>query len=138
MKRKIILRSMLTMTIVAMLVCLTSCSKDKEEGKPTGVSGLYYYSIGGSNASRTAYNFVNGNTVEIYGALSSNPNSKWGDEKGVSFPLRSGWYYSPGNKNNYTYTIVDNKIILTNGNILTINGENLMMEGTSIILNKWN
>lgn len=136
MKKKSILFTLTAMIMASIVsVCLVSCGDDDDNKKGSSVSGLYYY---GDNSSRTAYNFVNGNTVEMYGAMSSNSNAKWKGESGVPFPLRSGWYYWSGNKHVYSYAVIGDKVIIGSDRIMTISGNTLIYDDLGVVLYKWN
>ena len=82
------------------------------------------------------YHFINDNTVIHYGGVADRYIGDYNEE------LVPGWYYTRGRDKTYTYTLLDNKIALTNGVILTIenDGESLMPEGSSSAkrLVKWN
>lgn len=136
MKKKY-LYGMLTMLMVAFAgLCFTACGDDDDGGNSSTVSGLYYYESGGG--SRTAYNFVNGNTVDIYGAMSSDPNAKWCGERGEAFPLRSGWYYWSGNKHTYSYHIAGDMVVIGTDRVMTISGNTLIYDDMGVVLYKWN
>lgn len=124
------------MAVSVISFSLTSCGDDDEA---SGISGVYYTSPGdmGYKYSREwqkcdALRFINGNTVEAY-VLYDGPYWRVGNDYSYStkFPYRSGWYYD-GGYGNYTYTIVDNKIIISNGTILTIQdgGNTLVPDGS--------
>lgn len=138
-KKKKFYWSLLT-TILFTMACLglSSCDSDNDDkGGGSGISGqLYYYENGGG--SRTAYYFINGNTVEIYGAMSQDSNDTWRGNKGTSFPLRSGWYYWEGNKSVHSYTIAGDKVIIGNDRIMTISGNTLIYDDMGVVLYKWN
>lgn len=132
--------SMLTFLMVAIVsVGFVSCGgddDDKNGGGSSSVSGLYYYENGGG--SRTAYYFVNGNTVETYGDLTQDRNATWRGNKGTSFPLRSGWYYWEGNKHTYSYHIVGDMVVIGTDRIMTISGSTLIYDDFGVVLYKWN
>ncbi len=137
MMKKNCLWSLLTIIMVAMLsVGFASCGSDDDEGGGSGVSGLYYYENGGG--SRTAYNFVSSNTVEIYGDLTRNSEARWLGNKGTSFPLRSGWYYWEGNKHTYSYHIVGDMVFIGTDRVMTISGKTLIYDEMGVVLYKWN
>jgi hypothetical protein len=128
--------NVLTIMMIAMMsVCVVSCSKD-DEGSGNGLSGLYYYDAGGG--SRTAYNFVNGNTVEVYGVMTQNPNDTYKGEKPEKFPLRSGWYCWWGNKHVYDYYIEGNMIVVDYDRLFEIKGNTLYYYNMDVVLYKWN
>jgi hypothetical protein len=136
MRKENCLWSLLTIIMVAMLsLSLVSCGDDDDKSSSSSVSGLYYY---GDSSTRTAYNFVNGNTVEMYGAMSSDPNAKWRGESGVAFPLRSGWYYWSGNKHVYSYAVIGDKVIIGSDRVMTISGNTLIYDDMGVVLYKWN
>lgn len=128
---------LLTIMMVAMVsMSLSSCGDDDDDGGSSTVSGLYYYESGGGN--RTAYNFVNSNTVEIYGDLTKNSNATWRGERGEAFPLRNGWYYWKGNKHTYSYHIVGDMIVIGTDRVMTISGNTLIYDDMGVVLYKWN
>lgn len=121
--------SLYALMMAAMLViCVTSCSNDDSK-----VSGLYYYEQWGGY--RGVYNFVNGNTVETYGDVSTDRNM-YGNRT-AAFPLKSGWYYLPDNKHTYGYTIVEDKILIGYDIVLTISGNTLIHDDWGVVLYKW-
>ena len=120
--------------IVMMSLFAMSCSKDDEDSGQ-GISGLYYYDAGGG--SRTAYNFVSENTVEVYGVMTQDPNDTYKGEKPEKFPLRSGWYYWWGNKHIYNYYIEGNLIVIDDDRIMEINGNTLYYYNLDVTLYKW-
>ena len=131
--------SLLTFMMVAMLsVGFASCGSDDEDGGGSGssVSGLYYYETG--VGSRTAYNFVSSNTVEIYGQMSQDRNDTWAGNKGTSFPLRSGWYYWEGNKSTHSYHVVGDMVVIGTDRVMTISGNTLIYDDMGVVLYKWN
>ena len=132
--------SLLAVLMVAMLsVSLVSCGDDDDDdegGSSASLSGLYYYESG--YGSRTAYNFVNSNTVEFYGDLTQNFNATWFGESGVKFPLRNGWYYWPGNKHTYSYHIVGDIVVIGTDRYMTISGNTLIYDDFGVVLRKWN
>lgn len=121
--------------LVAIISCIgfISCGDDDDS---SGVSGLYYYETGGGG--RTAYNFVNSNTVEMYGGLTTNSNATWFGERGEAFPLRSGWYYWEGNKHIYSYHIVGDVVFIGTDRYMTISGNTLIYDDMGVVLYKWN
>lgn len=142
MRCKKIFWSLLTIIMVAMLsVVFVSCSSDDGDGDDnaggsSSVSGLYYYETGGGG--RTAYNFVNSNTVDVYGSMTQDGNATWLGEKGESFPLRSGWYYWKGNKHTYSYYIVGDLVVIGSDRLMTISGNTLIYDDLGVVLYKWN
>ena len=138
-RNRTFLGSVLTvMMIVAFSLGLTSCGDDDDDngGGSSTLSGLYYYDNGGG--SRTAYNFVNGNTVNVYGQLTQDKNATWRGEKGEAFPLRSGWYYWYGNKHTYSYHIVGDMVFIGSDRVMTISGNTLIYDDMGVVLYKWN
>jgi hypothetical protein len=125
---------------LAILIALTvsigvlSCSSD-DDNDSSLVSGLYYWE--NPSGSRTAYNFVNSNTVDIYGAMDRDRNAKWLGNSGTAFPLRSGWYYWTGNKSTHSYMVAGNKVIIGTDRIMTISGNTLIYDDLGVILYKW-
>lgn len=122
----------------------TACSSDDDEGG--GANGLAeYYStqpeeMWGSYTFRKVLNFKNGNTVIVYNDVAN--GRYWDSEYGnlsVSLPKHSGWYYQDGCGVSHTYTVVDNKIYITNGMILTIEsgGARLVPDGSSDGYTQW-
>ena len=129
--KKINFLRLLTIMMVAMIgVSLVSCGDDDEGG----ISGLYYYETGPS--SRTAYYFVNSNTVEVYSQMGQKSTDTWQGQRGEAFPYRSGWYYWSGNKSTYGYHIVGDMLFIGSDIVMTISGNTLLYEGK--VLYKWN
>lgn len=119
--------------LISISLCVVSCGGDDDKV----ISGLYYYNSAPDGNSRTAYYFKNGNTVDVYGVMSNNPNAKWHGERGVAFPLRSGWYYSEGNKHTYSYHIVGDMVIVGTDRVMTISGNTLIYDDMGVVLYKW-
>ena len=139
MKNRNFLWSVLAiMMAMTLSIGFASCGSDDDEksSSSSGVSGLYYYENGGSG--RTAYNFVNSNTVEIYGSMTQDRNATWQGNKGTSFPLRSGWYYWEGNKSTYSYHIVGDMVFIGTDRVMTISGNTLIYDEIGVVLYKWN
>ena len=141
--RQITIKSVIILVAISfMCIGLTSCSK-----RVGGLSGYYstpeestYYHLSATKkvpvSMRTGVlYFYNSNTVIKYGSVI---NRNVGD---YSNELVSGWYYA-GSDKTYTYTMVDNKVVLTNGDIFTVGegGEFLIKDGDSVSnqLKKWN
>lgn len=136
--KKYLLNLMAILMVAIVSVSLVSCECDDDDdnsGVSSRVSGLYYYEDGGD--SRTAYNFVNNNTVEVYYSLSQDSNAKWAGERGVAFPLKSGWYYWTGNKYIYSYYIIDDMVVIGSDRIMTISGNTLVYNDMGVVLYKW-
>lgn len=133
-------RTLMLISMIAVSICfnLLSCGSDgetEEDITPSSLSGLYYHQD--NLGPRSVYNFINSNTVETYGDLTPR-SEKYKDGYSVPFPLRSGWYYYEPNKQVWTYSIVDNKIIIPMcEKIFTISGNSLLLEGTNYIYLKW-
>ena len=123
-----------------MLLCttmLTTTSCEKEGMRESSIYGLYYHE--NTWCSRDAYHFTSKNSVIYYANLISDPNDTWGGGvKSVSFEERSGWYRHPYlNKWTLTYYIVDNKVYIYNGDILTISGNTLIKDGDGEVFRIW-
>lgn len=141
--REITIKSVIILVAISfMCIGLTSCSK-----RVGGLSGYYstseestYYHLSATkkvpvSMRREVLYFYNSNTVIKYFTVC---NRNVGD---YSKELVSGWYYADNDKT-YTYTMVDNKVVLTNGEIFTVGegGEFLIKDGDSVSnqLKKWN
>lgn len=136
-KKSISWNMMLVLVVIMASIGFTSCCDDDDKGDGSSrVSGLYYYENGGG--SRTAYNFVNSNTVDVYGALTQDRDASWRGEKGEAFPLRSGWYYWTGNLHTYSYHIVEDMIFIGSDRVMTISGNTLIYDDMGVVLYKWN
>ncbi len=151
MKKKNILKLMAILMVALVSISLVSCGDDDDESDNGGnsIRGIYqgtkYYvekaRVNGFEVIRIA----NENTLEIYGwvsdgyykASSSEPNWNF-----ISpFDYKSGWYTPPKNSGYYlyllyTYVRYDNKLVLSNGTIYTISGNNLIKEGDGEIYRK--
>lgn len=145
--REITIKSVIILVAIS-FVCigLTSCSKIPRVGELSGYystpeESTYYYlsatkKVPVSMRTGVLY-FYNSNTVIKYFNVM---NRNLGD---YSNELVSGWYYEgKNNAKTYTYTMVDNKVVLTNGEIFTVGegGEFLIKDGDSVSnqLKKWN
>ena len=118
-----IFRSLSIVMLLLVGMAFVSCEK---EGK---LYGLYYYEDW--YGDRDAYHFIEKNTVVRYSALTRDYGTTWGDGiKSIPFEERDGWYRCPyANKTTLTYYIVENKIFMSDGDILTIAGDILIREG---------
>ncbi len=114
-------------------VSLTACGDDDDKG----LSGLYYYQMT-PTGDRAAFNFVNGNTVDVYYGVTRNFNDSYHGERVQSFPLRSGWYYWSGNKHTYSYRIIGDIVFIGSDMVMTISGNNLIYDDMDVVLYKWN
>ena len=125
----------LLLMLFAATVLLTGCKKDNDNAsnsnKLQGVwsDGPYQFPNGVLSRSRV-YDFINSNTVICYVGTTNEYDSDY-----ISFPNHSGWYYY------YSYTITyvfnDNKVIFSNGTILTYMNGQLYLEGASNVLTRW-
>lgn len=123
-----------TVVLVAM-AGFTSCSDDDDKG---GLSGWYAAQLpskGSSDYTGKAYNFVSGNTVYYYNYISG--TSYWsGMSEALTGPM-SGYYVQSGCNETYTYEIIDNKVYIPmQGVILTIDGNSLRRDGSSLVFTK--
>ena len=80
---------------------------------------------------------MSNNKVEMYGSLTTNSKATWNGQKGVTFPLRNGWYYWEGNKHTYSYRIVGDRVIIGSDKIMTISGNTLIYDDLGVVLYKW-
>ena len=76
--------------------------------------------------------FVNSNTIVEYINVHDDYVSPLST---ISFPDHSGWYY--GSKSTTTYTFIDNKVYLTNGDIYTFMDGKLYKDNSSTVLYSW-
>ena len=123
--------------VMLLLVGMTFVSCEKEGKLGNSMYGLYYhdtYWLG-----RDAYHFIQKNTVVRYSCLTQDPEDTWGDGiPSIPFEERDGWYRNPyGNKTTLTYYIVENKIFMSDGDILTIVGDILIREGSGNEFRIW-
>lgn len=117
----------------------TSCSDDDDDDNGGGGSGssLIGYWVtepyeGWNNLMFCrALNFVNGNTVLVYDYVASGKH--WGDDLSTPFPPKTGWYYQTGAAESATYAVVDGKIYITSGLILTVMDGVLVPDGASTL-----
>ncbi len=130
--------STITFLLVMMLTGITvftSCS-DSDDDLPGGLSSWYASVEPNNNAHNDVYNFINKNTVVKYHPVVTVDWIYWNGPS-EEVPSHSGWYYQSGCDEYLTYVVEDNKIILTNGSILTIlNNGNELREG-STKLTRW-
>lgn len=121
------------------IVAFSSCGDDDDNGKPSSGSISGFWSApNGTYKGQTfilVYNFINKNTVVDYSTVSNSASGWTGDVATV--PNHSGWYYSPSSMRNLTYVIADNKIIISDGTILTITANGLLEDGSSVVYTKW-
>ena len=127
---------LLSIVLVAM-AAFTSCSDDDDKG---GLSGWYAAQLpskGSSDYSGQAYNFISGNTVEYYPTIAGAP--RWTDffrSEALTGPM-SGYYIQEGNRQTYTYNVIDNKVYIPmQGTILTIDGKSLRKDGSILVFTK--
>lgn len=123
-----------TVVLVAM-VGFTSCSDDEPSGALSGWYAAQLPSIGSSDYSGKAYNFVSGNTVYYYNYISG--SRYWsGMSEALTGPM-SGYYIQSGCHETYTYEVIDNKVYIPmQGVILTIDGNTLRRDGSSMTYRK--
>ena len=143
MKEKSLSWLTLLLTVV-LCVGFASCDKDDDDdeenggkGNSSGITGLWSASNGSYQgvSFRFVYNFINSNTVVDYSTV-SNSREGWIGEV-VAIPGHSGWYYSPNGMRNYTYYVLDNKIYITDGTILTITDGGLLEDGSNVVYTRW-
>ncbi len=118
------------------IVLFTSCSSDDEPAN--GLSGWYSTqpesgSWGGYTERRKVYNFKNENTVVLYETVLSGSYWTYSDP----IPGHSGWYHQSGIEYYETYVVNGNKIIITNGDILTIEENGDVLRSGSWKYTRW-
>lgn len=105
-------------------LCTSVCEKDISDAIDGG-----WLSSEGTGCGSKAYYFVNGNTVHVLDA--------WGyiTKKSNTFyqvTVRNKTvYFRPEVSTTYTYALVDNKVYITNGDILTLSNNKLYLDGES-------
>lgn len=116
---------------------LISCSKDDPKDSLSGWYAAYLPAKGSSDYNGQAYKFVNSNTVEYYPTISGSPRwTGYFSSEELTGPMR-GYYIQTGCYNTYTYEVIDNKVYIPmKGTILTINGNTLVSEGSSVRFTK--
>ncbi len=125
------LRLMPLAMIMVMAAGLISCSDD-DSGNDSlnGWYAAYLPAKGSSDYTGQAYHFINSNTVEYYPTISGSPRwTGYFSSEELPAPM-DGYYIQAGNVQNYTYELIDNKIIIPmRGTILTISGNDLLPDG---------
>lgn len=134
----------LPLYILAFALCLgfTACSDDDDNNNGSGTGGTellgYWYAPNGGGGGIEfilLYNFINYNTVTEYSTVSNSTEGWIGDYAAI--PGHSGWYHAPGTERNYTYVVADNKVIISDGTVLTIADGRLLEDGSSTVYYKW-
>lgn len=114
------------MLLLFSVTLLFSCGDDDDDAGGGGSSSSLtgWWAVSTNYVGGPAFHFINGNTVE---------KCLIQDYKDVYCPTpftpRSGWYR--GSLSTYTYVVTNGKIIITNGDILTIMNDRLVQEGMS-------
>lgn len=142
------------LVILAISSILVGCSKINDNGSNGGSNGGGSNSnnlIGTWSSSPKSYQsqgeahyyrpnviiFENDNTVVYYGRAYDTYSSTAMFEM-VSLPGHSGWYYYEPSKKIYTYSVYDNKVYVPSaGDIYTIEGGSLYLEGTNDAITRW-
>ena len=140
MKTKKILPLLL---LAAVFASITSCGSDddNESIDPNNTISILGYWSADNGRSRDGlvkfmlvYNFVNSNTVMSYGAayyIEGKP-----EQNEPTVPGHPSWYITSGQISK-TYYRTGNKIIISDGNILTIDGYRLLLDNTNIVYTRW-
>lgn len=81
------------------------------------------------------YDFINNNTVISYGTVDKFQHDYETNKEPL--PGHNGWYYLDVNKKTLTYAFEDNKVIMTNGVILTYMDGQLYLDNSSTVLSRW-
>ncbi len=118
-------------------ISFQSCDDESEKSNESGLIGMWRASAGSYQGESflSVYEFINENTVIAYSTVSSSSEGWRGDVD--TLPEHSGWYYSPSAIRYLTYYIVDNKIYITDGTILTLLGTQLVEDDSSVVYTKW-
>ncbi len=116
-------------------VALTSCEKD--ETSP--LIGFWAEPDAGMKHSTASYEFINHNTVVSYGeTVLKEYESEYNQWKNFDpHPCDSRYVYG-GRVDTWTYVYEDNKVIITDGTILTLRNGKLYPDGSSGYLIKIN
>lgn len=134
---KKIMHWLLTLFIVLPLgISLQGCNNESESSE-SGLIGMWRAS-GGSYQGESylfVYEFINENTVIDYSTVSSSSDGWIGDFE--TLPGHNGWYYSPSAVRYLTYYVIDNKIYINDGTLLTLLDTQLIKDNSSISYNKW-
>ena len=134
------------MALMAMaMLAASGCSKSDDNGNNGGGYSPNTTQLSGVRAADPKYDtyyecnyrypvleFANSNTIIEYANVFDDYVSSLSTH---SFPDHSGWYY--GNKTTITYTFVDNKVYLTNGDIYTFMDGKLYKDNSSTVLTSW-
>ena len=123
--------------VMLLFVGMSFVSCEKKDALGDSMSGLYYYEY--DWCYRDAYHFIQKNTVVRYSHLTRDYGTTWGDGIiSIPFEERDGWYRCTyANKTTLTYYIVENKIFMSDGDILTIVGDILIREGSGNEFRIW-
>lgn len=122
--------------VMLLFVGMSFVSCEKKDALGDSMSGLYYYE--NNRGYRDAYHFIQKNTVVRYSNLTRDYGETWDGIPGIPFEERDGWYRCPyANKTTLTYYIVENKIFMSDGDILTIVGDILIREGSGNEFRIW-
>ncbi len=115
-------------TIIMAMTFSTSCEKNGT----SSLIGFWADSDGGATYSTSSFEFINRNTViEYKGTMLRRYQSGYSGAKNhVTHPCNSSYIYS-GDTNTWTYAYEDNKVIITNGTILTLMDGKLYKDGSS-------
>ena len=129
----------LLLIIIAAMFMLTACKKDNSSssssnGSTNELIGWWVDQLSGEPPHHGyVLKFINNNTVMIYWGDICDVN--WGGMVGI--PEHPGWYYYNGNQSTATYVFQDNKVIITNGDILTYMNNKLHLDNSSRVLSRW-
>lgn len=121
--------------ITIFLICINFISCNNTNNNE--IQGIWYTSVGEFDglSFRHVYEFIDSNTVIDYGTI-GNTEKGWTDYY-EEFPHYNGWYYTPSTLTYNTYFINSNKIVISDGTILTINENVLLLENSNSIYKRW-
>ena len=137
----------LSIALMGVLMLFSACSKDdSSSGSNSGGGSSSNPLIGmwsqdavehSTNASRDeVYQFIDDNTVISYGRCWNTSAESYGMTKSP-LPDHYGWYYFDINRKMYTYALIDNKVYVTEGVIMTLMGDELYIDGVTRPLHRF-
>lgn len=127
--------------IATLSIGFSACGSDDDEKNDSAtITGYWsadngHYSKNGTIVDfKIVYNFLNYNTLTSFGAsryILGTPDKNYS-----TVPGHPDWYIT-SSEITRSYYRTENKIFISNGDILTIDGNRLLEDGSNIVYTRW-